>query len=196
MRDVGALCRPGDTDSIPNVIGTEKEDRVMSLTKICVCAFTLVAMTATTPIATTAGRDRVQSSYPGVRLAIVRGVPVFDSTGGSQIRQICPRKPLWLGTPGIRLAAFVVAHAMPGFYRHAQRQGTPIDARAAVARAFRSAQAHSGETFHRFCGPLVWRRSVFVTVRLPRVRFSASLSQASFEVARTWLGWIIWAEVH
>jgi hypothetical protein len=85
---------------------------------------------------------------------------------------------------------------MPAFYQHAERQDTPIDARDAVARAGRSAQARAGTAFRSVCGPLVWQRSVFVAVSLPHVRFSASLSQLSFEAARTPLGWIIWAEVH
>jgi hypothetical protein len=86
---------------------------------------------------------------------------------------------------------------MPALYAHANEQGNPrIDARGAIAQAAPSASADQGTAFRAICGATVWRRSIFVAVRLPHVKFSASLSQASFHLARTRLGWVIWAEVH
>ena len=144
------------------------------------------------------GRIQYPDGYPGLRLIVVDGVPVYASLlAGRTPAATCPRRPLPLTSGLVRVAAQAVALAMPGLYAHAKEQGHPrIDARGAIAQAAPSATAHQGTAFRAVCGATVWRRSIFVAVRLPRVKFSASLSQASFHVARTRLGWVIWAEVH
>jgi hypothetical protein len=86
---------------------------------------------------------------------------------------------------------------MPALYARARRPGSPrVDARGASAVAGRATQAHAGTAFRAVCGEAVWLRSALVAVRLPRVRFSSSLAHPSFLVARTRLGWIVWAQVH
>jgi hypothetical protein len=136
--------------------------------------------------------------YPGIRLTVVDRVPVFVTFLGRQtVAAVCPRHPVPLTRLEVKQAGIAVARAMPAFYARSKHPGSPrIDARGAVATAGRSATAHAGTTFRTFCGETVWRRSVFVAVRLPRVRFSSSLAHPSFHVARSRLGWIIWAEVH
>jgi hypothetical protein len=134
--------------------------------------------------------------YPGARLAVVHGFAVYATFLGPQTRrELCPRRPLPFGSVDLREAARVVAAAMPALYR--RRPGRPrIDARGATAVAGMAMQAHAGTAFRGFCGKAVWRRSALVVVRLPRVRFSSSLAHPSFLVARTRLGWIVWAQVH
>ena len=136
--------------------------------------------------------------YPGPRLTVVDGVPVYASLlAGHTPAATCPRRLLALSPGLVRAAAHAVALAMPALYAHANEQGHPrIDARGAIAQAAPSAAADQGTDFRAVCGTTVWRRSIFVAVRLPHVKFSASLSQASFHLARTELGWVIWAEVH
>jgi len=149
-------------------------------------------------VAPAAGAHPGLIGYPGPRLTVVDGVPVYASLlAGRTPAAICPRRPLPL-TPGlVRVGAHAVALAMPALYAHAKEQGHPrIDARGAIAQAAPSAQADQGTAFRAVCGATVWQRSIFVAVRLPRVKFSASLAQASFHLARTRLGWVIWAEVH
>lgn len=144
------------------------------------------------------GSRAVSARYPGARLTVVDRVPVFATFLGPQtVSSVCPRQPVPLTLRKVREAGMAVARAMPALYARMKRPGNPrIDARGAVATAGRSATAHAGTTFRRFCGETVWRRSAFVAVRLPRVRSSSSLAHPSFHVARSRLGWIIWAEVH
>jgi hypothetical protein len=156
-----------------------------------------LAFLATTSAGAQTSVDR-GSTYPGARLTTVAEVPVFASFLGPQTPSaICPREPLPLSAALVRKAAVAVARAMPAFYRRARKSGSPaIDARGARATAGRLASAHAGTSLRRFCGDRVWRRSAFVAVYLPHVHSSASLSRPSFDIARTNLGWIIWAEVH
>jgi hypothetical protein len=145
-----------------------------------------------------AGAERTRYAYPGSRLTVVDGVAVYATFLGPQTRlALCPRNPLPLSSADVREAARTVAAAMPALYARMRRPGTPrVDARGATASAGRSAQTHAGTSFRTVCGETVWRRSAFVAVRLPRVRFSSSLAHPSFHVARTRLGWIVWAQVH
>ena len=46
------------------------------------------------------------------------------------------------------------------------------------------------------CGATVRNRAVDVGVRLPRVTFSASLSQLDLQVARTTAGWVVFDRRH
>ena len=150
------------------------------------------------PVGAQPGLRQHPDGYPGPRLALVKGVPVYASLlAGHTPAATCPRQPLPL-TPGfVRAGGHAVALALPALYAHAREQGhSRIDPRGAIARAAPSATADQGTAFRALCGATVWRRSIFVAVRLPRVKFSASLAQASFQVARTRLGWVIWAEVH
>jgi hypothetical protein len=160
-------------------------------------AFALVA-TATAGASAAIGSRGESAGYPGVRLTVVGRVPVFATFLGRQtVARVCPREPVPLGPVAIRQAGIAVAKAMPPLYARATRPGAPrIDARGAVATAGRATTAHAGTAFRTFCGETVWRRSVFVAVRLPHVRFSSSLAHPSFLVARSRLGWIIWAQVH
>jgi hypothetical protein len=165
-----------------------------------VCLLTMVALLAFPSVgAVSAVRGGARTNgYPGVMLTTVAGVRVSASfVSGRTPRQICPRRPFPLSASLLRQAATAVARAMPALYRHARRPGSPrIDAREARSTAGPAEAAHAGTSFERYCGPRVWKRSAFVAVRLPHVRFSASLSHPSFEVARTPVGWVIWAEVH
>ena len=144
------------------------------------------------------GSHAASAGYPGARLTVVDRVPIFATFLGPQtVSSVCPRQPVPLTLRKVKEAGIAVARAMPALYARVKRPGNPrIDARGAVATAGRSATAHAGTTFRRFCGETVWRRSAFVAVRLPRVRSSSSLAHPSFHVARSRLGWIIWAEVH
>jgi hypothetical protein len=164
--------------------------------------FLLVLAVLAAVVATAAGAHPrpIQHSdgYPGPRLTVVEGVSVYASLLADRTpAATCPRRPLPL-TPGlVRAGAHAVALAMLALYAHAKEQGHPrIDARGAIAQAAPSLTADQGTAFRAFCGATVWRRSILVAVQLPRVTFSASLSQASCQVARTRLGWVIWAEVH
>lgn len=136
--------------------------------------------------------------YPGLLLAKVAGTAVFSTVGQPQTRtEVCPRATVPLTAASLREAASAVAAAMPSYYRHAQRQGRrAVDTRGATARGSLATRAHSGTSLRGFCGQRVWSRSAFVSVRLPRVRHSASLAAPTFLVARGAVGWVIWAEVH
>ena len=160
------------------------------------CAFVLAVVVVA--FWTSAAATAAAETYPGTRLTSVAGVAVFVSSLAQQRpAAVCPRHPRPLTAALLRQAAVAVAQAMPALYRHAAKPGSPrIDARDARATAGPATAARTGTSLAGFCGATVWRRSAFVAVRLPRVRFSASLSRASFEVARTPVGWVIWAEVH
>jgi hypothetical protein len=162
--------------------------------RLCVCMLAVVVVPSWASAAATTATE----TYPGTRLTSVAGVAVFVSSFGQQRpAAVCPREPRPLTAALLRQAAAAVAQAMPAFYRHAAKPGSPrIDARDARATAGPAAAAGTGTSLAGFCGATVWRRSAYVAVRLPRVRFSASLSRPSFEVARTPLGWVIWAEIH
>jgi hypothetical protein len=122
---------------------------------------------------------------------------VFASfLGVAKPTRACPRNPLPLPQAGLKASANAVARGMPALYRLRQRAGRPrIDARDAVATAVRAKSPHALTAYRSVCGSRVWSRSAFVAVRLPHVTGSTSLANPSFEIARTRLGWIIWAEV-
>jgi hypothetical protein len=185
-----------DGEPLKAIVATYLAERLMGFFVVGASAAALLILTG--PGAARREERERGSGYPGVRLVTVDRVAVFASFLGAQSpRAVCPRLPLPLRATALQQAAAAVAHAMPAFYRRAKRPGSPhIDARGATAQAGRAATAHAGTDFRRFCGDEVWQRSAFVAVRLPRVRFSASLSRPSFLVSRTRLGWIIWAEVH
>jgi hypothetical protein len=46
------------------------------------------------------------------------------------------------------------------------------------------------------CGALMRRRAIDVSVHLPRVTFSASLSQIDVDIARTSKGWVVFDRRH
>ena len=88
--------------------------------------------------------------YPGPRLALVKGVPVYASLlAGHTPAATCPRQPLPL-TPGfVRAGGHAVALALPALYAHAREQGHPrIDPRGAIARAAPSA-TNGRQSTHR-----------------------------------------------
>jgi hypothetical protein len=127
------------------------------------------------------------SAYPGRYLTTVHGTRVFASfLGAVKPARVCPRGPLPLS---LKASANAVARAMPALYRGR------INARDAVAKAARADSPHALSAYRSVCGARVWSRSAFVAVRLPHVTGGTSLANPSFEVARTRLGWIIWAEV-
>jgi hypothetical protein len=133
------------------------------------------------------------STYPGRYLTTVDGIRVFASfLGAVKPARACPRLPLPLPPAGLKASANAVARAMPPLYRGRRPR---IDARDAVAKAVRADSPSALTAYRSVCGARVWSRSAFVAVRLPHVTGSASLANPSFEVARTRLGWIIWAEV-
>jgi hypothetical protein len=130
------------------------------------------------------------SPYPGRYLTTVHGTRVFASfLGPVKPGRVCPRDPQRLSRAGLKAGANAVARAMPALYRGR------IDARDAVAEAVRADSPFALSAYRSVCGARVWSRSGFVAVRLPHVTGSTSLANPSFEVARTRLGWIIWAEV-
>jgi hypothetical protein len=138
------------------------------------------------------------SGYPGVVLTRVAGVPVFTTTVARQVpSRVCPRRAATLTPHLIAASLTALRAAMPSYYRNAKRPGSPsIDARGATGRAESAVRARAGLSLRAFCGSETWARSIFVAIRLPRVHFSSSLASPSFLVARTPLGWVIWAEVH
>jgi hypothetical protein len=137
------------------------------------------------------------TTYPGRYLTTVGGIRVFASFLGTvKPARACPRGPLPLPRARLKASANAVARAMPALYRLRRRAGRPrIDARDAVAKAVPANSPSALTAYRSVCGSRVWSRSAFVAVRLPHVTGSASLANLSFEVARTRLGWIIWAEV-
>lgn len=137
------------------------------------------------------------TAYPGGYLTTVGGVRVFASfLDAVKPALACPRNPLPLPQTRLKGSATAVARAMPALYRLRRRAGRPrVDARGAVAKAVRPDGPSALTAYRSICGPRVWSRSAFVAVRLPHVTGSVSLANASFEVARTPSGWIIWAEV-
>jgi hypothetical protein len=137
------------------------------------------------------------AAYPGPYLTTVQGTRVFASfLGAVKPARACPRDPLPLPRVGLKASANAVARAMPALYRRRRRAGRPrIDAHDATAKAVRADSPSALTAYRSVCGSRVWSRSAFVAVRLPHVTGSASLANPSFEVARTRLGWIIWAEV-
>ena len=141
--------------------------------------------------------------YPGPRLTVVQGIPVFASFlnapyTSARRRAICPRHPMILETRMLTAAAKAVAQAMPTLFageaRAAKAHGRHIDLHHVVANATRSASAHASGMYEAYCGAPVWHRSVFVIVRFPDSNIGASLSMHSFDVAQTPEGWVIWAE--
>jgi hypothetical protein len=133
------------------------------------------------------------STHPGRYLTTVHGTRVFASfLGVVKPGRACPRDPLPLPRAGLKAGATAVAQAMPALYRGRRPR---IDARDAVAKAVRADSPSALTAFRSVCGARVWSRSAFVAVRLPHVTGGTSLANPSFEVARTRLGWIIWAEV-
>jgi hypothetical protein len=155
-------------------------------------AATALVVALAAPAATASG-----TTYPGRYLTTVGGTRVFASfLGGVKPARACPRDVLPLPQARLKASASAVARAMPAFYRLRRRPGRPhIDARDAVAKAVRADSPSALTAYRSVCGSRVWSRSAFVAVRLPHVTSSASLANPSFEVARTRLGWIIWAEV-
>jgi hypothetical protein len=164
-------------------------------------AFTFACVKASASFGTTV-------RYPGPRLAVVQGYPVFASFlnapyTAARRTAICPRGALALSAPIVDAASTAVARAVPALFARAERRAKArgehplhIDTRDARGTAFRSASAGAvGTDFKSYCGGLVWRRSIFVIVRLPHAA-SASESQPSFHVARTSHAWVVWAEVH
>jgi hypothetical protein len=146
--------------------------------------------------------------YPGPRLAVVNDYPVYASFlnapyTAARRSAICPRTATPLSARLVEAASTAVARAIPTLFARAERRAKTrgehtlhIDTRDARATAFRSAGPGAvGTDFKNYCGELVWRRSIFVIVRLPHAA-SASQSQPSFHVARTLHAWVIWAEVH
>jgi hypothetical protein len=130
------------------------------------------------------------SAYPGRYLTTVHGTRVFASfLGAVTPARACPRDPLPLPRTELKASATAVARAMPALYRRR------IDARDALAKAVRADSPSALSAYRSVCGARVWSRSAFVAVRLPHATGSVSLANPSFEVARTRLGWIIWAEV-
>jgi hypothetical protein len=133
------------------------------------------------------------STYPNRYLTTVHGIHVYASfLGDVKPARACPRDPLPLSRVGLKASANAVARAMPALYRLRRPR---IDARDAVAKAVRADSPSALTAYRSVCGARVWSRSAFVAVRLPHVTGSASLANPSFEIARTRLGWIIWAEV-
>ena len=138
------------------------------------------------------------TGYPGVFLVRSAATPVYTTITLRQTRiAVCPRMLVPLRSSDLRQAAAAVATAMPSYYGLVRRPArVRIDARDAVARGFFATRARSGTGLRGFCGSTVWARSAFVSVRLPHVHGSASLSAPTFLVARAAVGWVIWAEVH
>jgi hypothetical protein len=157
-----------------------------------VLAATTLAVALAAPASTASG-----TTYPGRYLTNVHGIRVFASFLGTvKPARACPRNPLPLARAGLKASANAVGLAMPALYRLRRRAGRPrIDARDAVAKAVRADSPSALKAYRSVCGARVWSRSAFVAIRLPHVTSSASLANPSFEVARTRLGWIIWAEV-
>ena len=157
-----------------------------------VAAATTLVVALAAPASTASG-----TTYPGRFLTTVGGVRVFASfLGGVTPARACPRDPLPLPQARLKASAGAVARAMPALYRLRRRAGRPrVDARDAVAKAVRADGPSALAAYRSVCGSRVWSRSAFVAVRLPHVTGGTSLANPSFEVARTRLGWIIWAEV-
>ena len=155
-------------------------------------ALVAVASAGTASTSTSSG-----TAYPGRYLTTVHGARVFASFLGTvKLARACPHNPLPLPRAGLKASANAVARAIPALYRLRRRAGRPrIVARDAIARAVRADSPSALTAYRSVCDPRVWSRSAFVAVRLPHVTGSTSLANPSFEVARTRLGWIIWAEV-
>lgn len=109
----------------------------------------------------------------------------------------CPRGALTIAARGLRTAERAVLLAVPRLY--ARQRGKPeIDVRGARARALRiGADVSTRPGLARStCGARIARRSLAVHVGFPRVNWSASLSSATYFVARVREGWVIWDQAH
>jgi len=118
----------------------------------------------------------------GRREATSAGVPVYADIDRWRY---CPRDPLPLGKGDLADAAGAVL-AIVGRLTSLETFG---------ARARPALVAGSGYAIHQ-CGSLMRGRSVDVGVVLPRVTFSASLSQLDLVLARTRAGWVVFDRRH
>ena len=104
----------------------------------------------------------------------------------------CPGRALPVSRADLPSAKTAVLRFVAGPWAKA----TEKDARGARARAALAPQTVRGGYARIKCGRTVWRRTVVVFVRLPRMAPSASLSSPVFYASRTARGWLVWFQIH
>ena len=136
----------------------------------------------TTPADVSPGARHSKRFGLGKRIATSDGVPVYADIDRWRY---CPRDPLRLGRADIPAAERAVLAITP--------KVTTLDTLDARARG----QLVTGTSYatHQ-CGADMRNRAVDVGVRLPRVTFSASLSQLDVVIARTTAGWVVFDRRH
>jgi hypothetical protein len=124
------------------------------------------------------------------------GLRVYGPTDGQRWGR-CPGGALPVRAVELRIAERAVLLAVPRLYA---RQGSRprIEVRDARARALRiGADVSTRAGLARAtCGRTIAGRSLAVHVGFPHVTWSASLSSATFFVARVRDGWVLWHQAH